>query len=298
MKCHGGHLCLLALLAPWLLVLTSCQSSRVAHADQVVVGTFNIEWLGDGLEDMKPRSEDDCRRIADVINRSGADVLGVQEIENAAALKRVLDFLPDHDGFVTELDIKQNVGIVFRKGLEVKSLGTYMPLTLDIPRMRAGLVVSCRKGAFDWLMMVVHLKSTSRADSTDELRDESRRIRGKQAAMLRSWADSIVRTGQENDVMIVGDLNDFTGRRENPTLTPLLASREMTFLTGTLKSCRNPNWYVIDHVLASRSAMDRLVVGSERVDDIRSYLDERQSARVSDHCPVTVRFSTLEPDND
>jgi endonuclease/exonuclease/phosphatase family metal-dependent hydrolase len=298
MKSRRGHLSLLALLAPCLLILTSCQSSRVTYADQVVVGTFNIEWLGDGLEDMKPRTEDDCRRIADVIDRSGADVLGVQEIENSASLKRVLAFLPDHDGFVTELDIKQNVGVVFRKGLEVKKLGTYTPLTLEIPRMRAGLVVSCRKGAFDWIMMIVHLKSTSRADSTDQLRDESRRIRGKQAAMLRSWADSVVKTSQENDVMIVGDLNDFTGRRVNATLTPLLGSTEMTFLTGTLKSCRNPNWYVIDHVLASRSAMNRLVVGSERVDDMRSYLEEREAARVSDHCPVTVRFSTIDPDND
>lgn len=289
---------LMALVAPWLLVLSSCQSSRTAYADQVVVGTFNIEWLGDGRDDMKPRTDDDCKRIADVIDRCGADVLGVQEIENAAALKRVLAHLPGHDGFVTELDIKQNVGVVFRKGLDVKRTAVYMPLTLDIPRMRPGLVVTCRKGAFDWTMMVVHLKSTSRADSTDELRDESRRIRGKQSAMLRSWADSIVRSGQENDVLIVGDLNDFTGRRENATLTPLLASRELTFLTGTLKSCRNPNWYVIDHVIASRSAMNRLVVGSERVEDIRSFIDEREASKVSDHCPVTVRFSVLEPDND
>ncbi|MEY3386549.1 MAG: hypothetical protein RIR53_1360 [Bacteroidota bacterium] len=287
-----------ALLAPCLLLLEACHSTRSAHPDQVVVGTFNIEWLGDGADDLKPRTEDDLRRIADVIDRSGADILGVQEIENSTALKRLLAFLPDHDGFVTELDIKQNVGVVYRKDVGVRRVETYMPLTMGIDRMRAGLVVSCRKGAFDWLMMVVHLKSTSRADSTDELRDESRRIRGKQAAALRSWADSVVRTGPENDVLIVGDLNDFPGRRENATLKPLLGSTELTFLTGTLKSCRNPNWYVIDHVLASRSAMSRIVVGSERVDDMKTFLSDREASTVSDHCPVTVRFSTEGPDND
>ncbi|MBU3699106.1 MAG: hypothetical protein FGM33_03720 [Candidatus Kapabacteria bacterium] len=293
-----SRLHLAALLAPCLLVLTACHSTRSVYPDQVVVGTFNIEWLGDGVDDLKPRAEEDYKRIADVIDRSGIDVLGVQEIENTAALKRLLAYLPDYDGFVTELDIKQNVGLVHRKDLEVKRIETYMPLTVGIDRMRAGLVVSCRKGAFDWLMMVVHLKSTSRADSTDELREESRRIRGKQAAMLRSWADSVVRSSSENDILIVGDLNDFPGRRENATLKPLLGSTEMTFLTGTLKSCRNPNWYVIDHVLASRSAMGRLVVGSERVDDVKAYLDEREAAKVSDHCPVTVRFSTDGSDND
>jgi len=286
------------LLAPLALALTGCHSSRVAYPDQVTVGTFNIEWLGDGVEDMKSRTDDDYRRVADVIDRTGADVLGLQEIENTVALERVLRHLPDFTGFVADAGIKQNVGVIFRKGLSVQQLGVYTPLTVGVDRLRPGMMLSCRKGDFDWIMMVVHLKSTSRADSTDELRDESRRLRGKQAAMLRSWADSVLRADAENDILIVGDLNDFPGRRENATLGPLLASKEMTFLTGALRSCRNPNWYVIDHVIASRSAQQRFVAGSEVVNDMRSYLDAREISGVSDHCPVTVRFSTAEPDND
>lgn len=288
----------LALLAPCLLALCSCQTSRIVYPDQVAIGTFNIEWLGDGVDDMKKRSDDDYRRIADVIDRCGADVLGVQEIENTDALNRVLRYLPDHEGFVADVGIKQNVGVIFRKGLTVRQTGVYTPLTIGIDRLRPGLVLSCRKGDFDWVMMVVHLKSTSRADSTDELRDESRRIRGKQAAMLRSWADSLLRTGSEKDILIAGDLNDFPGRRDNATLGPLIASKEMTFLTGSLRSCKNPNWYTIDHVLASGSARTRFVVGSETVSDMRSYLDPKEASSVSDHCPVVVRFSTAGPDND
>lgn len=286
------------LLAPFALALTGCHSSRVAYPDQVTVGTFNIEWLGDGLEDMKSRSDDDYRRVADVIDRTGADVLGLQEIENTVALERVLRHLPDFTGFVADAGIKQNVGVIYRKGLAVRQLGVYTPLTVGVDRLRPGLVLSCRKEDFDWIMMVVHLKSTSRADSTDELREESRRLRGKQAAMLRSWADSVLRADAENDILIVGDLNDFPGRRENATLGPLLASKEMTFLTGALRSCRNPNWYVIDHVIASRSAQQRFIAGGEAVNDMRSYLEAREMSGVSDHCPVTVRFSTAEPDND
>lgn len=288
----------IALLAPCLLALSSCQTSRIVYPDQVTVGTFNIEWLGDGVDDTKKRTDDDYRRIADVIDRCGADVLGVQEIENTAALNRVLRHLPDHEGFIADVGIKQNVGVIFRKGLTVRQTDVYKPLTVGVDRLRPGLVLSCRKADFDWAMMVVHLKSTSRADSTDELRDESRRLRGKQAAMLRSWADSVVRAGSEKDIMIVGDLNDFPGRRDNATLGPLIASKEMTFLTGTLRSCKNPNWYAIDHVLVSGSARERFVVGSETVSDMRSYLNDKESASVSDHCPVTVRLSTAGPDND
>ena len=276
------------------IFLAGCQSARVSDPDHVVIGTFNIEWLGDGVDDQKPRTEDNYRRIADVIDRTGADVLGLQEIESKQALDRVLRYLPGHTGMVYEAGIEQNVGVVFRKGeITVDSIGPYMPLTLSLSRMRPGLVVSCTKGDVRWLMMVVHLKSTSRYDSTDALREESRVIRGKQVAMLRSWSDSVVKSTTVKNVMIVGDFNDFTGRRsDQATLTSLINSTEMSFLTGALKSCKNPNWYVIDHVVASKSMRDRMVPSSERVDDPKAYLPNRDASAVSDHCPVVVRFVT------
>ena len=45
-------------------------------------------------------------------------------------------------------------------------------------------------------------------------------------------------------------------------------------------------------------ALTRMDVGSERIDDTKAFLDKSEASGVSDHCPVTVRFSTLEPDND
>jgi len=278
-------------------LLLGCQSARVADPSQVTIGTFNIEWLGDGQDDLKPRTEDEYRRIADVIERTGADVLGVQEIESQQALDRVLKYITDYTGIVYNAGIPQNVGVVYRSSsVAVTAVGPYEPLTLGRNRMRPGYVVSCKKGDVDWTMMVVHLKSTSRMDSTDELREESRIVRGKQVAMLRSWSDSVVRSTPEKDVVIVGDFNDFTGRRgDQATLTSLINSTEMSFLTGSLKSCKNPNWYVIDHVVVSRSMRDRMVVSSERVDDTRSFLPDQQASAVSDHCPVTVRFTTQTP---
>lgn len=280
-----------------LVALSSCQSARVADVDRIAIGTFNIEWLGDGVDDTKPRSEDEYRRIADVVARTNADVLGIQEIESQQALDRVLRYIPEYRGIVYQADMPQNVGVVYKhKDVVVTPVGPYTPLTLGINRMRPGYVVSCKRGDLDWLMMVVHLKSTSRFDSTEALRDESRIIRGKQVAMLRSWSDSVVKTTQERDVVIVGDFNDFTGRRgDQATLTALINSSEMSFLTGALKSCKNPAWYVIDHVVVSKTMKDRLVVSSERVEDTRSFLQKAEAEAVSDHCPVVVQFSTRTP---
>jgi len=280
------------------LIIVACQSPQGSPDTTVTVGTFNIEWLGDGLDDKKPRTDQECLLIADVIARSGADVLGVQEIENEGALRRVLRYLQSYDGFVVDAGIKQNVGVIYRKGVDVSKSGIFEPLALGRSGMRPGLVLSCKKGAFDWTMMVVHLKSTSRYDSTNQMRDESRVMRSRQIEILRSWSDSLIALGPEKDIMIVGDFNDFTSRRQQATLTALLESNNMTFLTGLLKSCKNQQWTTIDQVVVSKSARDRMVKGSERVEDIRSFLKDNMADAVSDHCPVLVRFSTIGPDND
>lgn len=279
-------------------LLVACQTPQGSPDTTVTIGTFNIEWLGDGVSDTKPRTDQECLLVADVIARTGVDVLGVQEVENDAALRRVTRYLDGYTGYLADAGIKQNVGLIVRKGVNVEVLGTYDALTLGRKGLRPGYVVRCTKGSFDWIMMVVHLKSTSRHDSTNQLRDESRQIRLEQVALLKQWSDSVVAAGKERDVVIVGDFNDFTSRRQNATLTPLLESSSMQFVTGALKSCKNDNWTTIDHVVVSRSAQERLMKGSERMENTRAFLQPQMADAVSDHCPVIVRFSTAGPDND
>ena len=142
--------------------------------------------------------------IADVIIKSGADVMGLQEIENKEALDLVLRYLDDYDGYIIEGDAPQNVGVVFKKDVVVDSVQIYTPLQLDRPdRLRPGFVVKCRKGAFEWVQLVVHFKSTSRYDSTSTLQDLSRTMRSGQARVASAWADSVIASGQPN-VLIPG----------------------------------------------------------------------------------------------
>lgn len=279
-------------------LLVACQTPQGSPDTTVTVGTFNIEWLGDGASDTKPRTDQECLLVADVIARTGVDVLGIQEVENDAALRRVTRYLDGYTGYLADAGIKQNVGLIVRKDVNVELLGTYDALKLGRKGLRPGYVVRCTKGSFDWVMMVVHLKSTSRHDSTNQLRDESRQIRVEQVALLKRWSDSVIAAGKERDVIIVGDFNDFTSRRQNATLTPLLESSSMQFLTGALKSCKNDNWTTIDHVVVSTSAQQRVMKGSERMENTRAFLEPQLADAVSDHCPVIVRFSTAGPDND
>ena len=281
------------------LLVASCAQPQGSPETTATIGTFNIEWLGDGAEDRKPRSDQDYLAIADIIIKSGADVLGVQEIENQEALNKVLRYLEGYKGFVSVGGNRQHVGVIYRSDVEVTRVGDYAPLQLDRPeRLRPGLVIACRKGAFDWVQMVVHLKSTSRYDSTNALLEESRDIRRKQVRALRAWADSVIDTGLEKDVIITGDLNDYPQRTRNATMDALVESDRMVFLTQDLPSCRNPKWHLIDHVIASEQAAQRAMSGSERVENPYAYLTEAQADRISDHCPVVVRFLTLGADDD
>lgn len=280
------------------LLVIGCASNRPAPDGTVTVGTFNVEWLGDGSEDRMPRTDADYLRIADIVIKSGADVLGVQEVENDAALRKILRYCSEYDGMVLKGETAQNVGVIWRKSVKVDSVGPYEGLVVQAGRSRPGLIVRCSYEGFDWLMMVVHLKSTSRFDSTNQLRELAREIRSQQASALRRWSDSLLTTGAEKDILIVGDMNDVPTKKTMPTLTALTESTSMRFLTKDMKSCGPRDRLAIDHVIASAQAASRLVAGSVRTEDFHAFLDAESAEKVSDHCPVVVRFHSAAADND
>lgn len=278
-----------------LLVLTSCSSTSFDNSQFVTVGTFNMEWLGDGSGDKKQRADADYLRIADIIEKTGADVIGIEEVENEAALKKVLRYLEGWKGVVGTTAREQNVGVLWRSSVNVSVEGEYMPVAIVPGRNRPGFVVNCTKGDLSWKMMVVHLKSTSRYDSTSEMREESRRVRAHQVDVIAAWSDSLLNVAMAQNVMVVGDFNDFPQRTNSATLTSLVQSSNMKFVTEGVKSCRDKNYVTIDHVVVSPSIFQRLIKGTERSENFRAFLSAEDADMVSDHCPVIARFSTAPP---
>jgi predicted extracellular nuclease len=222
----------------------------------------------------------------------------LQEIENMQALNQLLVHLPDYTAILGSGGKSQNVGFMYRKSLKVESIGEYLPIAIDPSRNRPGYVVKVKKGNFDCYVMSVHFKSTSRFDSTDEMRIESRRIRREQSQKAMAWIDSIKSNNIDQDIFIVGDLNDFPKREKEPTLQALTNSSEITFLTSEMKSCKFQSFYVIDHIIASKSAQNRFIKGSEHIIDIYSMHSKEVVEKISDHCPIVMQFDVTQPDND
>jgi endonuclease/exonuclease/phosphatase family metal-dependent hydrolase len=289
--------CPLLIAMAVVIVLWGCGHPQPGVAEKLTIATFNIEWLGDGEGDSKPRTDSEYMRIADIIIKTGADVVGVQEIENQAALNKVLRFLKqehEYEGMVLQGSGQQQTGVLWRKGIAVTLKGAYMPLVTAAGRSRPGFVVECKKGDFDWVMMVVHLKSTSRFDSTTALREQARTIRLQQVDAIVRWADSVM-VHKDMDVAIVGDFNDFPDRKTNATLTAIVDHDDLHFATGELTSCKDSKWKGIDHVVVSSSMKSRMLKAGTRSENFYQYLERPDAEQVSDHCPVVVTFTLRQP---
>jgi endonuclease/exonuclease/phosphatase family metal-dependent hydrolase len=279
------------------LLFVSC-GKEISDPTKLTIGTFNIQWLGDGEDDKQPRTDEDYANIAKVIAAANADIMGLQEIENGKALQKVMNHLPDYYFSVAHGGGEQNVAVILKKDVNARVLGEYKPLEVVPGRTRPGLIIEAFKGEFDFFLMVVHFKSTSRYDSTDALRQESIRIRNEQARIASNWADSVMNSGSEKDVFIIGDFNDNPVKSRYNTLSELSENPKLIFENADQKSCINPAWYVIDHVVSSQSANMRQVKNSVRLYNFYSSLPDSVAKKISDHCPVTVTYDVDMEDYD
>ncbi len=264
--------------------------------DRITLGTFNMEWFGDNsADDHKPRSETDDKLLAVVLGDIDADVLAVQEVENEEALKRLLQHIAKESSSEYHIALgasggKQKVGFLYRKPVELVSVREIDAIAVEKGRTRAGLLALFRVGGLEWAMLAVHLKSTSRADSTPELVQRSLALRTAQAVEILTFTNSFHQALPTKPLFILGDFND-SPRKKRTTLDTLKHAPNLTFLTADLASCSYSGLPAIDHIIASSSATGRVLRGTLRTVNFRAMLSEKASERVSDHCPVVVQFS-------
>ncbi len=287
-----------------ILIFSTCFSSCLSNPKQnfsdstvVKIGTFNIEWLGDGIKDTKPRTEEEYKFVAEAIASTGFEIFGLQEIENIDALNRILKYLPEYKGFVLGKSGNQNLGCIYKNTIKVDTFYEYSPIAIDPSRNRPGLVIYARKGNFDWIMVVVHFKASTKFDDTEEKRIKSIETRMKQSEILSHWIDSVLTNSKEQDIIVVGDFNDNPTRKQSG-LVPLISNGNIKFLTENERSCKNEKWDIIDHIVVSSSAKNRVFIETLVIENHYYKYDEQIAKQISDHCPVGIAFDIVQPDND
>lgn len=269
------------------------------RAGELKLATWNLEWLtereaGDPLlpPSVRPKSAADAillRRYADALD---ADVVAFQEVDGPAAAARV--FAPER--YVLHLTgdaVVQRVGFAIRRGIRFTANPDLRALDLypDAPfRLRSGADVTLDLPGGRLRLLAVHLKTGCQREPLTSDRRACETLRG-QVAPLAGWIAQ--RRAEGVPFVLMGDFNrvmdDGPRGRPDPLLRALNGAAPLSRATeGRSSPCWGGDTF-IDHVLAGGAARGWMRPDTLRVLAYRETGDAWKE-RLSDHCPVSVRF--------
>lgn len=197
----------LALVSLWVMALLGVAGETFAQTGRELrVLTFNIHHAegADGTLDVA--------RVAEVIKRSGADVVALQEVDRGAErsgrrdlLKELADLTGMRYAFGKNIDLQ---GGDYGNGLltsrPIVSEGNRLLPTTNGGEQRGVLQVVIDVQGTQVLVLATHL---------DHRRDDAQRVAsaGAMLEMLKAWGDA--------PVMALGDFNDVPGSATHEALT-------------------------------------------------------------------------------
>jgi len=287
-----------------IVVIAILLSISVASAEDVQIGSFNIKYLGDGINDQNPREDFDLKKLAQIIDLLDLELVSIVEVENKAALDKLVVNLPKdengdpvYDDKIGQSGGKQRIGIIFKKDeisfldgpKELSELQEAWTSTKDLfPRLP--LYAYIRAGTFDFHFIALHLKAMFDFDSIKR--------RERELEKLRDWVEA--KLSSDKDVVIVGDMNEVLG---SAPFAKLNENNKFYFCTSEL-SCEYSYIGIkslIDHIIVSKVSGGSKVEYVERsirvfpTDILLKHLYgnlETLEDRLSDHRLIFCTFKT------
>ncbi len=289
-----AHACVARRVQGTALALLLSVLSIPAQAADLKLATWNLEWLtlrqqGDPAlpENVVPKRPEDLGLLRKYAQTLDADVIAFQEVDGEQAAARV--FPPDQYNLVlTNDDVVQRVGFAIRRGIQFQrnpDLVALDPFPEARYRLRSGADITLVWQGGRLRLLNVHLKSgcnEMRLNSGGRTCDTLRR----QTVALQGWIAQ--RRDEGVPFVLIGDLN----RRMSPNDDLLAALNAAAPLHRATEGQATPCWggnAFIDHILAGGAARAWMVRDTLRVLVYRE-TDPAARARLSDHCPVSVRF--------
>ena len=262
----------------------------------IKVATWNMEWLtlrpagGPDLpDDAAPKRDDDIATLARYAARLDAAVVALEEVDTAALVARI--FPPDrYRVLVTGDPVVQKVALAVRRDIPVERHPDLTALDVAAPgqrHLRSGLDVTLTLDGHPVRLLAVHLKS----GCWDGPLQGSKKLAcvdlAAQLPVLQAWIAA--RQSEGVPFLILGDFN-----RRLKTGDALLAGLDAAApLAVATQGHASPCWGgedFIDQILAGGPARQWLQPASLRVLVYRE-TDPILKERLSDHCPVSVRFA-------
>lgn len=258
---------------------------------ELKVATWNLDWLttrpaGDrGLPaDVTPRTEEDFARLTQYALDLNADLVAIEEVDGGAAAAKVFP-RDQYSVHMTHDHVTQRVGIAVRRGLRYDINPDVTELGAN--HLRSGADITLHLQSVDLRILAVHLKKGCRDQPLPRAKGRACTELSEQVAPLEDWITA--RKSEGVPFIILGDFNRWMDGRD----TFLADLRKVAPLVRATEGHSSPCWgkeAFIDHILAGGSA------GNWMQPDTLKVLVYRETEpawrdRLSDHCPVSVRFS-------
>lgn len=303
----GSTLTKWSALALVVLCLAACATSEAPTS--LRIASWNLEHLAeaDGAG-CRPRTESDYKKLRAYAAALNADVIGLQEVENAAAAQRVFPaeaydvVMSDQPYPVAQVPCGQDgarvltpqrTGIAIRRGVEyiVNPPLEALNVSNDPSRpVRWGVDVTLT-GKDRLRLLDVHLKSGCSAGAKQD--DEDCPVLFRQVPIVEQWIDARETEGEA--FLILGDFNRRLGSHDaqvweswnddDPKGLELHIAAAEANATPQSPRCDDAKYKdFIDHLVFSKLAFARV----QRASFAELVYSEVGDAMPSDHCPVSV----------
>ena len=223
-----------------------------------------------------------------------AELIALVEVKPFSYMETLIDGLADKDMSYQSVMLRQhsdlNMGVLFKEGVDVTNPRFIEGSDLGDPAKRKAMVVDVKIGRFDFILIIVHLKS-GRGKKEQEIRDEQCKVIGAFITNLRD-------EHRREDVILLGDFNMIPGE-DISNFHHLGGDDIMNFISSWDLQDRYSHILpkgranLLDGFAISRTYSTEYVRGSLRLFPMHWAMNKgRESFRtdVSDHLPFVASF--------
>jgi len=294
------------------------ESVKSSAVDKITIGTFNLMFFGDdnknnnhdfgefGVENIRQPNSALLSEVSNLIK--DIDILALQEIENAAALDLLINYLNkkypqrNYRGFIDDKNSScQDIAIIWDTNKIYGWKGFKFDRTFNSLSGKNKNIKFARTPIYNYfeisgkkiIFATTHLKAKSTEDKKKRKKDDERRL--LEAQRLLDWLEFQKDMEKNEYIILAGDLNEeYADNPNETTLRPLvLVDKLNSFIFLTKKFDKRKEYTnfsekfkeVIDHIIISEKMQKYYVKNSCRI--IRH---NNPDFLVSDHYPVLADF--------
>ncbi len=281
----------------YLTLLLALLATTAARAGELKLATWNLEWLtaraaGDSAlpADVRPKRPEDIDRLRRYGELLAADVVAFQEVDGPEMAARI--FPPErYLVHLTGDQVVQRTGLAIRRGLsftvnpDLTALDLYPNARF---RLRSGADITLFLSSGPLRLLAVHLKTGCREDPLFGSARPQCAMLAAQLPPLESWIAA--RRAEATPFVLLGDFNRWMHGRDAFWAGMNDAAPLVRATAGRSSPCWGGGGF-IDHVIAGGAAAAWMQPETLRVLVFRE-TGQDWKMRLSDHCPVSVRFRT------